>query len=100
MEKIWKSNPSELVGPASRSIDELLILKLHFTVTLTCSCLSCTAGLTWSLGGLPPEFSDTCLVGIRGSENVCSKVKIKRVDGYREKDAAFLRAPTTLASES
>ena len=33
-------------------------------------------------------------------KNVCSKVKIKRVDGYREKDAAFLRAPPTLVSES
>ena len=76
MEKILKSNPSELVGPASRSVDELFFLQLKFTVTLTCSCLSCTAGLTWSLGGLPPELSDTCLGGIRGSENVCSKVKM------------------------
>ena len=76
---------------------------LQFTVTLTCSCLSCTAGLTWSLGGLPPELSDTCLDGIHNTgkwKKICSKVKIKRVDGYREKDAAFLRAPPTLTSES
>ena len=95
MEMIWKNTQSGLGEPKSNDwergyeADKQLLFQ-------TCSCLSWTAGLTWSLVGFPLHVSDTCLDQV-SQVSTCTSFK---ENIYREKEAAFLRAPPTVTSES
>ena len=63
MVTIWKNTQSGLGEPEQHfRFTRNCNFQMKISQKVTCSCLSWTAGLTWSLVGFPLDVSDTCLV--------------------------------------